>query len=149
MSRDTLSQKHHISKSFITDGTRELRQQNLLNIKYGELEGKSYSKRDANEYTPEPLYDPEDLKKELKALEQKHGKEKLEHAKQTTAIVFEDNNLKTIEAVIDLENKHGRALVDEAAKKISEKNPDNPKRSAGYLINTVKSMASQKEVVAR
>ncbi len=147
MSRDTLSEKHHISKSFITDGTRELTRLNLLQVKYGELEGKSYNERDANVYTPKVLYDPEDLKKDLKKLEEKYGQEKLVRAKQTAALVFEENNPKTIEAVIELENQYGRALVEDASNKISEKNPDNPKRSAGYLINTVKSMSRQKEVV--
>lgn len=149
MSRETLSQKHHISKSFITDGTRELSKLNLLQIKYGELEGKSYSERDANEYTPKPFYDPEELKKELIALEQKHSKEKFNRAIHAATIVYEESNLKTIYALIELEDKYGEPIVSKALKKIQEKNPDNPKRSAGYLINTVKSMASQKEVVAR
>ncbi len=95
--------------------------------------GKSYDDRQANVYTPKPLYDPEELTGQLKELGEKYGKEKLDRAKQAAAIVFEENNLKTIQALIDLEDKYGQATVEEAAKKISEKNPDNPKRSAGYL----------------
>ena len=92
------------------------------------------------------LYDPEALKKDLNALEQKVGKEKLDRAKKTAAIVFEENNLKTIQALIDLEKQYGQATVEETAKKIAEKNSDNPKRSAGYLINTVKSMGESRQV---
>ena len=58
-------------------------------------------------------------------------------------MVFEENNLQTILALIDLEDKYGQAIIEEASKKIAEKNPDNPKRSAGYLINTIKAMAKE------
>ncbi len=143
MSRDTISKKHHVSESFISDGTRELRKLNHLDIKYGELENLRFDQRQANVYTPKFLYDPEDLKESLRALEQKYGKEKLNRAIQTAAIIFEENNPKTIQALIDLEDKYGQTLVQEAAKKISEKNPDNPKRSTGYLINTIKGMGEK------
>jgi len=140
MSRDTLSKKHHISNSFISDGTRELKRLNLLDVKYGNIEGKNYSERDANVYTPKPLYDPEDLAKDFKSLESKHGKEQVDRIKQIAAIVFEENNIRTIQALIELENKYGKETLQQAAKQIADKNPDNPKRSAGYLINTVKDM---------
>ena len=145
MARETIAKNFNISESFISDGTRKLRELNLLNVKYGELESQSYGERQANEYTPEPIYNPEVFKNDLRDLEQKHGKEKLDRAKQTAAIVFEEHNLKTIQALIDLEDKYGQATIVEAAKKIAEKNPDNPKRSAGYLINTVKSMARERD----
>ena len=71
------------------------------------------------------LADPEDLKKELSKLEQKHGKEKVERAIQVASIVSEENNLKTIQALMDPEDKYGQSVVDEAAKKISGKNLDS------------------------
>jgi len=33
---------------------------------------------------------------------------------------------------------------EETSKKISEKSEDNPKHSAGYLINTIKAIGNQK-----
>jgi DNA-binding IscR family transcriptional regulator len=144
MARETIAKNYAISESFISDGTRQLRELNLLDVKYGEIEGKSFNQRDASEYTPGQLYNPEDLAKELKDLEQKYGAAKLNRAVATASLVFEKNNLKTVLALIDLEEKYGQATVEEAAKKIAEKNPDNPKRSAGYLINTIKSMGGGK-----
>lgn len=141
MARENIAKNYSISESFISDGTRQLRELNLLDVKYGELEGTSYDERQANEYTLEPIYNPEDLAKELKTLEEKYGKEKLDRAAKTASLVFEQNNLKTILALINLEDKYGQSTVEEAAKKIAEKNPDNPKRSVGYLINTVKSIS--------
>ena len=113
------------------------------------MEGKSYDQRQANVYTPLPLYDPQDFQKEIRSLESKHGKDKVARAKQAAAVVFEENNLKTIQALTDLEIKYGEPTVSEASKKISEKNPDNPKRSAGYLIETIKSMKGVEESVSR
>jgi len=144
MSRETLAKSHSISASFITDGTRELKRLNLLSIKYGDIEGKNYSDRDANVYTPKFFYDPEDLKKELKHLSDKHGQDKFQRAIEVAKIIFEENNSKTIQTLIELETKYGQETVQTAAKQISEKNPDNPKRSIGYLINTVKNIANQK-----
>ncbi len=145
ISRKNLSKVHNISESFISQGNQELRRLNLLNIKYSELEDLKFSQRQPSLYTLQELYDPEVLKKELKNLEQKHGQEKLNRAAKAASLVFEENNPKTIKALIDLEDQYGQAVIEEAAKKISEKNPDNPKRSAGYLINTIKSMSKTKD----
>ncbi len=143
MSRVGISKIHYISESFISDGTKELRINNLLDIQYSSLEDQNYDQRQPNIYTPKPIYDPLELQKELRSLEQKYGKEKLQRAVNTAAIVFEQNNPKTIKALIDLENQYGKDIIDQAAQKIGDKNPDNPKRSIGYLINTIKSMANQ------
>jgi len=138
ISREKLSKSHGISESFISDGNQPLRKLNLLDIEYGELEGLRFNERKASIYTLGKLYDSEDLKRELGKLEQKYGKEKLVRAVRTASLVFEENNLKSIQTFIELEDKYGEAVIEIASKKISEKNPDNPKRSAGYLINTIK-----------
>jgi hypothetical protein len=142
ISREKLSKSHGISESFISDGNQELRRLNLLDIQYSELEDLNFSQRQANRYFVQDLYDPKELKDKLRSLEQKHGAEKLNRAVNTASLVFEENNPKTIQALIDLEDQYGQSTVEEAANKIQEKNPDNPKRSAGYLINTIKSMGA-------
>lgn len=144
ISREKLSRSHGISESFISPANQELRRLNLLDIQYSELEDLKFSQRKANTYTLGQLYDPAALQESLKKLEEKHGKDKLARATQTASIVFEENNLKTIQTFVDLEAKYGEAVMEEASKKISEKNPDNPKRSAGYLINTIKSIGQEK-----
>ncbi len=143
MSRKQISDTFNISESFISQGTMELRKKNLLEVGYDKLEEKRFDERLSNTYTPKALYDPEELKKRLKNLEQKHGKDKLNRATQIAGTVFEEQNPKTIEYLIDLENQYGTQIIEQASKKIQDKSPDNPKRSAGYLINTIKSMAEQ------
>ena len=145
MSREKLSKAYGISESFISDGNQELRRLNLLDIQYGDLEDLKFSEREANTYRVQDLYDPNELKAKLKYLEQKHGSEKVNRAIHAASIVYEENNLKTIYALMELEDMYGEPVVAEALKKIEAKNPDNPKRSAGYLINTVKGIGEQKK----
>ena len=74
---------------------------------------------------PQQPRNSEDLKKDLSRLRQKYGKEKVDRAIKVASIVSEGNNLKTIQALMDPEDKYGQSIIDEAVKKISEKNPDN------------------------
>ena len=140
MSRQDISKIYSISESFISDGTKALRINNLLDVQYSSIEDENYSNRQPNVYTSKPLYDPIELQKELKAIEQREGREKLERAIATAGIVYEQNDLKTIKVLIDLENQYGQEVIREAAAKLAKKNPDNPKRSVGYLVNTIKSI---------
>lgn len=143
ISREQISKDHGISESFISDGTNTLRRLNLLDIQYSEIENQKFGQRMPNTYFLKQLYDYEENRKQLKLVEQKYRYDRFKNAVAIATNVFEENNPKTISAILDLEEKYGEAIVQEAAKKISEKNPDNPKRSAGYLINTIKSMADQ------
>lgn len=143
VSRENLAKEHGLSESFISDGNRELKALDLLDIEYSTLENKNFSERQPNIYTPKDLYDPEEQKNKLKIIESKHGKEKMDRARQAAGLVFEENNLKTITTLIDLENQYGQEIVKLASAKIAEKSIDNPKRSAGYLINTIKSMSKK------
>ena len=145
MSRKLIAETHHISPTFVTDGTRDLKKLDLLNIEYGPIDGTNYHERPANIYTPKPLYDPEELKKEMAKLEQKYGKEKSERARGVSSVVYQENNIGTIQAFLDLEDQYGKDIVEKAAQKIAQQNPDNPKRTVGYLINTIKSMGRQTE----
>ena len=140
MSREDISKRYSISESFVSDGNKELRIQNLLDIQYSSLEDQNYSNRQPNVYTPKPLYDPVELQKEITKLGQKEGQDKLQRAINTASIFYEQNDPKAIKVLIDLENQYGQDIIQEASKKIGDKNPDNPKRSMGYLVATIKSM---------
>ncbi len=145
MSREAIAKGFNISETFITDGVRELKRLNLLDVEYDAVDPAHFGQRLANVYTPLELYDPVEHEAKLKELGVKYGMEKLDRARKNAAIVFEENSLKMLTALIELENQYGQAVVDEAAKKMAEKNADNPKRSAGYFINTIKSMGSEKK----
>ena len=143
MSREDISKKYSISESFISDGTKGLRINNLLDVQYSSLEDQNYSNRQPNIYTPKSLYDPIDLQKDLTRLAQKEGKDKLQRAINTASIFYEQNDPKAIKTLIDLENQYGQDIVQQVARKIGDKNPDNPKRSIKYFIRTVQGIANQ------
>ena len=54
--------------------------------------------------------------------------------------MYEDCDVNGIKELIDLENQFGAARVEAAVKLLGQKNPDNPKRSMGYLIGTIRNM---------
>ena len=143
ISREDLSKAHGLSESFISDGNTELKKLNLLDIEYSSFDDNSFSKRQPNTYTPQVVYDPKDLNDKLRELAQKVGQDKFQRALDSAKIVFEERNLKTIQPLIDLENQYGTQVLEQATNKIAEKSPDNPKRTAGYLINTIKSLAKE------
>lgn len=141
MSRKAIAERYHFSEDFITQGAQELRRLNLLEITYGEMT--DYENRAANVYAPKPLYDPAVLANELKNLEAAYGTQKFTRARDAAAVVFEENSPRILLALIELENIHGRAAVSQAASKLAAKKSDNPKRSAGYLINTIKALGRE------
>ena len=141
ISREDISKTYSISESFISEGTKALRINNLLDVQYSSLEDQNYSNRQPNVYTPKPLYDPVELQKEITKLGQKEGQEKLQRAVNIASIFYEQNDPKAIKVLIDLENQYGQEIIQQASQKIGDKNPDNPKRSMGYLVATIKSMA--------
>ncbi|MBI3221449.1 MAG: hypothetical protein HYZ44_18205, partial [Bacteroidetes bacterium] len=87
ISRETLSKTYGLSESFISQGNQELRKLNLLDIQYSELEDLKFNQRQPNTYALQDLYNPEDLKKDLNKLEQKHSKEKLDRAMKTASLL--------------------------------------------------------------
>jgi HKD family nuclease len=136
-SRKEIAKDYGISESFISDGNTDLRRNNLLDIQYGELESQNYKDRAANIYTPKPLYDPKKLERDLAMLKAKLGDAAYGKAVEAANLVYADNDPKAIRAFAGLYGKHGPQVFEEALSKIGEKNPDNPKRSVGYLIKTI------------
>ena len=63
---------------------------------------------------------------------------------KVSSVVSGENNIQTIQALIDLADQYGQDILEKARQKIAEQKADNPKRTVGYLINTIRSMANQK-----
>lgn len=138
-----LSARHHISGDFISEGTTALRRANLVEVEFSQVGTEGYEQRRANTYFLNPLYNPRERDEKLKALETQYGKEKVERAKTLASMVYEDSDLSGIKALIELENQYGIDIIREAAGIIRQKNPDNSKRSMGYLINTIKGIGEK------
>jgi HKD family nuclease len=136
-SRKEIAKDYGISESFISDGNMDLRKNNLLDIRYGELESQDYKDRAASIYTPKPIYDPKELMRDLAFLKSKVGEAAYGKAVEAATLVYAPNDPKAVRAFAGLYEKYGPQVFEEALAKIGEKSPDNPKRSVGYLIKTI------------
>ncbi len=137
----TLAANFHVSPQSISIGVTKLRRANLIEVMYDTLT-KEAAPRRANIYVTNSLYDPLLIEKGLKQLQEKYGADLLDQAQKCATLVYEDSSLKTIETFIQLEQTYGREKIIIVYNKLKLKSPDNPKRSPGYFINTVKSLGS-------
>ncbi len=141
---ETLSKRHYISRWFISDGTMALRKADLVEVQYDEIGKEGNPARLANIYLPNPLYDQVERKTQFEELEKNYGKEKYTQAREYAELVYEDNSLSGVKSLLELEKQYGPEIVKKAVDVVSVKSPDNPKRSMGYLISTIKGMALQR-----
>jgi hypothetical protein len=56
------------------------------------------------------------------------------------ALVYEDWDVRGLQTLIELEDQLGRERIAAAEKILGAKRPDNPKRSLGYLIRTLRGL---------
>jgi hypothetical protein len=140
----TLSERHHLSGDFISEGTVVLRRANLVEVEYSSHDELQEGKRAPNIYFLNPLYDPKETQKKLKVLETRWGFEKVKRAQNLAALVYEDKDVEGIKMLLELEDKYGQAVVEEAAKIMSVKNADNSRRSMGYFIGTIKGIGEKR-----
>jgi hypothetical protein len=137
MAVTTLAKSLGVSAEFVATGTVELRRANLLDIEYSEI---PKNPNEPNIYTPLPLYDPKLLDAAWQDLEKRFGKEMTLRARDCATLVYKDCDFRAVEQFIGLEQIYGRAKVEQAKSIIAQKSPDNPKRTAGYFIGTVKNL---------
>ncbi|MCX5709054.1 MAG: phospholipase D-like domain-containing protein [Candidatus Omnitrophica bacterium] len=134
-SSDTLTKQFGgISRYVLTEGMEELRRKKLIEVKYDELGGKPFDVKAPKTYRFLKLYDPKDLEKRLKEIEEKHSKKAYAKARRYAEIVFEENNPEVIEDIILRTDKYGEKKVNKAFDIVARKKVDNPKRSYAYAV---------------
>ncbi len=141
----TLARRHGLSKDFLSEGTTQLRRWHLLDVGYSAPGPGGYAKRQANLYTLRELYDVRREGRQLRALERKYGAAKLRRAKSLAALVYDDHDVKGMEALIKMESSYGPGAMRKAAAIMKLKNPDNSKRSMGYLIGTIRGLGLRRK----
>lgn len=139
---DALAERFHISGHSVSAGTTDLRRADLVEVRYDEI-SKDGGPRQSNIYLPNALYDPVERQAQFKDLERAYGQEKYAQVREYAKIVYEDNNLSGIKALLELDRQYGPEIVRQAVDVVKIKGPDNPKRSMGYLISTVKGIAAK------
>ncbi len=141
-SRKTLAARYHVPAYFLSVGNTELRRWNLLTIEYDRLLPEDNKSRKPNRYLLGELYDPKQQEDKLRELENRHGRAALARAKKLAALVYEDHDINGIKTLIALEAQVGRKAMHQAAAAMALKSSSNPKRTMGYLINTIRKIAA-------
>jgi len=132
-SRDILTERFHIGKTAMSEGMQELRRQNIIDMKYSDLNANEPSNRLATSYKALNLYDPAWLEAEWDRLEMLYGPDNLKKARSFASIVFEENDPDVIEDIMKMINAHGEEQVKKAFDIVAMKRVDNPKRCYLYV----------------
>lgn len=132
-----LAKIHGFSRAFVEDGLMNLRRHNLVEVEPGKLGLPDYGDRDANQYAPNPLYDPTKLEQAFQKLEERYGKEKVKKAAGYLSLVYEDSDVEAAERLIILEEEFGSEAVHQAVQVVEKMSGNNPKKTVGYLLATI------------
>jgi len=145
IAQEILADKHHISKWFIGEGFQELREWELVDVNYREQVSDEGMRTTWALYTHKPLYDFKKFKERVKELASQYGNERVVQAQKYAAVGYAKHDLSAIKTVLQLEDRYGQAVIQEASTIVESKAPNNPKRNIGYLIGTIKSMVKENE----
>ncbi|MBK9057114.1 MAG: hypothetical protein IPL82_04650 [Elusimicrobia bacterium] len=140
-SQATLAERHGLTEWFLSRGVVTLRRENLVEVDYDEQPTPANRERRPNIYTPGAFYDPAAVDRAMGALEARHGADALRRARALARLLYEDNDARVVEKLIALENRHGRAVLAEAARLLGQKKPDNPKRQYAYFAGVARGLA--------
>lgn len=142
-SHETLSARYGVSVQFLANGVPVLRRAGLLDVRYAPI--KTGGARRPNVYATRPFYDPVQREQAFQALELKYTPAQVKRARQIAALVYSDSDVSATERLIQLEQLHGAEPLDEAVAIITAKDATNPRRSMGYLIRTIETIAEEGE----
>lgn len=127
----------HFHPGTVSEAVTALRRANLIEVRYDKNPTRPDEDREPNTYLMNPLYDPEELERAFKRLEDAHGRDKAKRAREWASVVYEDSDLASIEELIELESRRGQERIERAVEIVKEKSPSNPKRNIGYLFGTI------------
>lgn len=144
-----LAERHGLTEWFLSRGVMTLRRENLVEVDYDEQPTPADRERRPNIYTPGAFVDPAARERAIEKLESRGGAEALGRARALARLLYEDNDPRVVEKLIDLETRHGRAVLAEAARLLGQKKPDNPKRRYAYFSGIVRGLAGKAEVAER
>jgi hypothetical protein len=143
LSRETLADRHGLTRWTVGLGSVDLRRHNLLEVDYDDQPTPDRPQRRPNAYRPGPFYDPAALEERFRVLGEKHGPEALARARKRAHLLYEDADAGTVERLILLENRYGREVLERAAALLGRQQPDNPKRNIAYLAGVARGLAGR------
>jgi hypothetical protein len=140
LSQKRLAEQHGLQTWTISTGLMDLRRQNLIEVDYDEQPSPENPRRRPSVYWASPLYDPAVLAKRLETLRKRDGAA-FARAAKTAHLLYEDSNAEILEKLMELEAHYGRDAMAEAVAFLRRMNPDNPKRTFGYLVGVIQGLS--------
>jgi hypothetical protein len=140
-----LSDAFGLNRNSISSGMEGLKRFNIIEIEYPDYpqEG-GFKARGPIQFRLLGLYSPQILNRERDRLEKLYGKEHFKRATEYAEIVFKGNDIQVIEDIIKRIEEYGIAQVDRVFKIVSERAPDNPKRSYRYTVGILRGEETNK-----
>ncbi len=138
-----LGTMHGFSRVFAERGLMDLRRHNLIEVEPGRLNPSNYRDRDANRYTPNPLYDPTTVAQAFRQLERRYGAARVKQAAGYLAVVYEDADVDAADRLLVLEDEFGPAVVRRAVAVVGAMSGNNPKKTVAYLIATIRGLGGR------
>lgn len=148
-SQVALADRHGLTEWFVSRGVVALRRENLVEVDYDDQPTIADPRRRPNIYTPGAFVDPTERERDIRRMESRYGAEAVKRARALARLLYEDNDPRVVEKLIDLETHHGRAVLAEAARLLGRKKPDNPKRSYPYFAGVARGLAGKTEAAER
>ncbi|MBC8499984.1 MAG: hypothetical protein H8D39_05610 [Candidatus Atribacteria bacterium] len=139
LSRPQITEKYGINRNALYSGMKALRDFNIINVKYSSID-EGYEKRMPPLIVFLGLYDMREFEQGLRQIEDTYGRELITKSRNYAFVVFKGFDLSVIENIASFINIYGAAKVDEAFKIVEMKNPDNPKRTFGYVTGILAKM---------
>ncbi|MFA4889099.1 MAG: phospholipase D-like domain-containing protein [Candidatus Omnitrophota bacterium] len=139
LSRPQITEKYGINRNALYSGMKVLRDFNIINVKYSSID-EGYENRMPPLIVFLGLYDMREFEQGLRKIEDTYGRELIAKSRNYAIVVFKGFDLSVIEMIASFINIYGAAKVDEAFKIVEMKNPDNPKRTFGYVSGILAKM---------
>jgi hypothetical protein len=139
MTQQQITEKYGMHRYTVYLGMKALRDFNIVDVQYGEI-NKGYEERMPAVFRFLGLYDMREFEEELRQIESAYGRDLVGRARDYAFVVYKGFDLDSIKKVVSLINRYGEDKVDEAFKTVEMKNPDNPKRTLGYVIGILARM---------
>ncbi|MFH1309760.1 MAG: phospholipase D-like domain-containing protein [Candidatus Omnitrophota bacterium] len=131
--REEIEKQFHLKKWYISNGMQELRELNIIDIRYSKFDEDSKEVRIANHYKVLGLYNPEKVDEKFAKLSERFGEANVQKARDYAKVVYKENDPEAIETLLKLTTDYGEEAVKKAVRVVAKKRTDNPKRSFAYL----------------
>jgi len=140
-----LAKKYALDRSTLSLAATALKKQDLIEVRYGRVQGDDYSDKEVNEYRVKPMLSPKVRARLQENMEKEFGVDTFVAAREAAAAIDRGEDLEVIGDFADLIRKHGKGVVRLALEEIAEYKHNNPLRNTAYIAGIIRRIEQGKE----